>query len=235
MKKQVEERFGQILESNEEIKRIEKPHAVRFFVVQFCIAFFAMLIISTCAMIELVDYYGFGVVWAPSAISAFCILIYMLLSIFYYKNKFYCITNKRVIIRSGVVGADYKSIDLRDVSGVKLKKIWFDVLFKKRCGTIILGSLEDKDIEVSFDEMGSLYRLSGICEAEEVEELLKSLIKEVMPKDKTNSSEWKMIKKEIDNDEVSKEDLSKNNDVIEKKEETIENVDSKKAKKAKNK
>ena len=233
MKKQVEERFGQILETNEEIKTIEKPHTVRFFVVQFCIAFFAMLIISTCAMIELVDYYGFAVVWAPCVISALCILIYMLLAMGYYKNKFYCITNKRVIIRSGVVGADYKSIDLKDVSGVKLKKIWFDVLFKRNTGTIILGSLDDKDIELSFDEMGALFRFSGVRDVVKIEELLKSLIKDAMPKDKTNSSDWKMIKKEVVQESVKEnieEDSANEVDTNE-----TQNNDDKKSTKSKKK
>ncbi|MBP3631291.1 MAG: PH domain-containing protein [Clostridia bacterium] len=197
MKKQIEERFNELLDKNEEIQKIEKPNTRRFFIIQFLIALFTMFIISACAMIELVEYYGFGVVWAPCAISAFCILIYMLLSYSYYKNSFYCITNKRILIRYGIIGVDYKEIDLKEVSVAKVKRIWYDVWFKSKTGTIILGSLEDKDIELSFDEMGALYRLSGVNNVEEIYELIQKTMKEVMPKDKTNSSDWKMFKKEL--------------------------------------
>ena len=37
----------------------------------------------------------------------------ILFSIIFYKNVYYAYTNKRVIIRSGIFGVDYKSINLR--------------------------------------------------------------------------------------------------------------------------
>ena len=132
MKKEIEERFKELIDSDEKIEKIEKPNACRFFVLQFLISFFAMLIISVCGMIEIVEYYGFKVIWAPCAISAFCILVYMLFALGYYKNIYYCITNKRVIIRSGIIGADYKAVNFKEVSKISVKKIWYDKLFKKK-------------------------------------------------------------------------------------------------------
>lgn len=195
MKKEIEERFKELIDSDETIEKIEKPNACRFFVLQFLISFFAMLIISVCGMIEIVEYYGFKVIWAPCAISAFCILVYMLFALGYYKNIYYCITNKRVIIRSGIVGADYKAVNFKEVSKISVKKIWYDKLFKKKgTATIILGSLDDKSIEDSFDEMGALYRLCGLTFAHDVESLLKQLHEKANPKEETATSSWKTVK-----------------------------------------
>lgn len=195
MKKQIEERFKEVLDSGEEIVKIEKPGACRFFVIQFLIIAFAMLIISTGAILEMVEYYGVGAVWWALAVSVFCILVYMLFAFCYYKNTFYCVTNKRVIIRSGIAGVDYKEINLEKVSNITVKRIWFDKLFKRTSGTIIFGGLEDKDIDENFDEVGALYRLSGLINVREVESQIKEIKDKLMPNEETSASAWKKVNK----------------------------------------
>lgn len=195
MKNKIEERVKGLLEKGEEIERIEKPAKGRFFTIQTLIVLSFTLTISVCAMIELVDYYGFGVIWAPLAVSAFCILIYMLFATLYYKNIFYCITNKRLIIRSGIVGADYKAVEFKDVSKVEVKRIWFDKWFKRNSGTIILGSLEDGDIEQNFDEVCALFRLSGVSNVKELESFIIEKVESNKPQEEAKESSWKSVKK----------------------------------------
>ncbi len=46
-----------------------------------------------------------------------------------YKNIDYALTNRRIIIRSGLIGVDYKSINYKEVKTVKLDVTWIDRLF----------------------------------------------------------------------------------------------------------
>lgn len=47
-----------------------------------------------------------------------------------YNNIDYALTNRRIIIRSGLIGVDYKSINYKEVKEVKLDVKWIDKLFK---------------------------------------------------------------------------------------------------------
>ena len=116
MNRKVEESFKQILDSNESVERLLRPNAKRFFVMQSLISVFAMLIIAGCASLEVVEYYGFQSLWAVGILAVICIGVYMLFAGLYYKNKYYCITNKRIIIRSGMLGADYKALNIEELN-----------------------------------------------------------------------------------------------------------------------
>ena len=97
MNRKVEESFKQILDSNESVERLLRPNAKRFFIMQSLISVFAMLIIAGCASLEVVEYYGFQSLWAVGILAVICIGVYMLFAGLYYKNKYYCITNNRII------------------------------------------------------------------------------------------------------------------------------------------
>ncbi len=215
MKEKIQDRIKGLLEKGEEIERIEKPEKLRFFIIQALIILLFSITISTCAMIEIVYYYGFEVIWAPLAVSAFCILVYMLFAMLYYRNIFYCITNKRLIIRSGIVGADYKAVEFKEVSKVEVKRIWFDKWFKRTTGTIILGSLEDTDIEQHFDEVGALFRLSGITNAKEIESLLNEKIESNKPQEEAKTSGWKSVKNTQQNKKSKQTEKATNKEVKE--------------------
>lgn len=47
-----------------------------------------------------------------------------------YKNMFYALTDRRIIVRSGLVGIDYQSVGYKDVQNVNLRVGVFDKLMK---------------------------------------------------------------------------------------------------------
>jgi len=49
-------------------------------------------------------------------------------------------TNKRIIIRTGVFGIDYKGLDLKAIDAVNVYVSFFDKLVKKNTGSLKFGS-----------------------------------------------------------------------------------------------
>ena len=59
----------------------------------------------------------------------------------WYKKTFYCITNKRIIIRTGYIGVDYKSLDFTMLSAITVNVNWIDKIIRKNTGSISFGSM----------------------------------------------------------------------------------------------
>ena len=58
----------------------------------------------------------------------------------YFKNKYYAYTNKRILIRSGVIGIDYRSLEFKSLNATVVKVSILDKLVRKNTGAIFFGS-----------------------------------------------------------------------------------------------
>ena len=58
-----------------------------------------------------------------------------------YKKTFYAYTNKRVIMRTGVIGVDYKSLDIKMIGAIDVYVSFFDKLVHKDTGSLRSGSM----------------------------------------------------------------------------------------------
>ena len=80
----------------------------------------------------------------PILIFGSIILLFMLVSILVniiaYTKRWFCYTNKRIIIRSGVIGVDYKTLDYELIGGISVNVSLLDKLVKPETGTISFAS-----------------------------------------------------------------------------------------------
>ena len=53
----------------------------------------------------------------------------------------YAVTNKRVLIRTGYIGVDYKSLDYSMVGAFTVNVNWIDKLLRKNTGSLSFGSM----------------------------------------------------------------------------------------------
>ena len=53
----------------------------------------------------------------------------------------YAVTNKRVLIRTGYIGVDYKSLDYSMVGALTVNVSWVDKLLRKNTGSLAFGSM----------------------------------------------------------------------------------------------
>lgn len=59
----------------------------------------------------------------------------------YYNKRIYAYTNKRMIIRNGIIGVDYKSLDIDMIGAIDVSVNVLDKILNKNTGNIKFGSM----------------------------------------------------------------------------------------------
>lgn len=150
------EEVKKILSDDEEIKESFKPNKKRFVLVNiiaslifFILIFGGIFTIGILGLLDIIKFTNeagerdtagpimFLVFSAPFfLISLLSILGYAVR----YRRTIYVVTNNRLIIRSGFIGVDYKSIELKYVGLVNVRVDFLDKICGGNTGTITFGS-----------------------------------------------------------------------------------------------
>ncbi len=142
----MENLFEHILDDDEKIIKVFKPHKSKLFISSmllsaasfFFFAFFAIIailfpednLVSSNAIYILI----------PIGIYILILGITAILIAVYYKNIYYAYSNKRIIIRSGIFGIDYKSLDMSMIGAINVSVSLLDKILKKNTGSLSFGS-----------------------------------------------------------------------------------------------
>jgi len=140
-------KFDDILEKGEKIVNGYKPvRSVVFFSRVFTItAFYLFFYIASMLILLLpkdVPDDGGKIV----ALIVLNVLLAIILfgsiwfSALYYKNTFFVYTTKRIIIRTGIFGIDFLSLDLKNIGASDVYVSLIDKMLRKNTGTIKFGS-----------------------------------------------------------------------------------------------
>lgn len=81
---------------------------------------------------------GFGVLILCTFVVIF--LYSVVFTFVSYKKRLYCITNKRIIIRSGFIGVDFSALDIKAINSINVTVNFLDKWVKPNTGTITFGS-----------------------------------------------------------------------------------------------
>ena len=150
------EELKKILTDGEEIREYFKPNKKRFVTINilFSLIFFVLAfgLLLTFGILGATDAIQFRndagekdlvapimlLVWSAPAFIAilFTILGYSVR----YRRSLYVITNQRLIIRSGFIGVDYKSIELKYIGLVNVRVDFLDKLAGGNTGTVTVAS-----------------------------------------------------------------------------------------------
>jgi hypothetical protein len=146
----MEEKFTDIIEKDEKIIKVYKPNKKKFWWGIGIILFFSSIWAAILLVLGLVipeehlvgDNGDSGKI--PMLIIACVWLAFALISLvfvyLYYKNKYYCYTNRRVIIRSGIFGVDYASLEFKSLTATMVQVSLLDKILRTKTGTIKFGS-----------------------------------------------------------------------------------------------
>ena len=104
----------------------------------------------------------------------------------YFKNTYYAYTNKRIIIRTGIFGVDFKSLDLDNIGASDVYVSLLDKLIRKHTGTIKFGSNSSP-----INGTNGNYMFAHIEGPYEVYKEIKNFINEVQNKQKKSKKEQK--------------------------------------------
>lgn len=137
--------FDDVIEADETIQKGFKPNKKKvfasFIIFDVIVAFFFSLTILGM----LLD----GEIPQKEKIIGTCIVAGVVLLIvaltmwfvsLYYKNAYYVYTNKRIIVRTGVFGVDFHSLDIENIGASNVCVSLLDKMVGKNTGSIRFGS-----------------------------------------------------------------------------------------------
>ncbi len=143
--------FNPILDKDEEIIKVYKPNKAKMFFSYFFCGFWLwfwvlfLFVPDSCSVEDTAGNTTTMPWWIPITVAitviAICIFLEILFFALNYKNTFYAYTNKRIVIRKGIFGVDFKSLDMEMIGAVTVNVSLLDKLIGKNTGTIVFGSM----------------------------------------------------------------------------------------------
>ena len=165
MKEIDKELFAHILDKDEFIIKTFRPNKKRYCIVNIIISMILIAIVGFGLISGgIIGYYIMGAddlqVLLPLILSGLAIIVILVIYIVYilitYKKTIYAISNKRLMIRTGFIGVDYKALDMNMIGSFNVKVGLLDRFIKPAAtGTLYFGStsspmmLNSKNIKTS--------------------------------------------------------------------------------------
>lgn len=195
----MEKQFEKILDKDEKIIKVFKPVKSKLYFATFINVFFFSLFSAIALPLSAATEFTFKpdcplphflqviILIATLLILylLFLLFLYFLVWIFariYYKNLYFAYSNKRIIIRTGIFGVDYKSLDMKMIGAINVYVSLVDKIHRKNTGSITFGSTASP---ISPEKGLAGYRFSHIKDPYELYREVKSIIDEY--KEKTNN------------------------------------------------
>lgn len=136
------ELFNPVLDQNEEILKIYRPNKLRaYFNLIIFVVFIAIIFVPIMILSYIQEPESAPTMWVCVGLFAFILVIYLIMMILWCKKTVYAVTTKRIIIRTGYIGVDYKALDFNTIGAVTVNVNWLDKLLRKNTGYISFGSM----------------------------------------------------------------------------------------------
>ena len=142
-----EEKFKDILEKDEKIVKMYKPDKCKFWVRYALLSLACWLCVFGALIGSIPDegkVFNPDLFWLLFIIASSIFVVGMpitaLFGAIYYKNKFYAYTGKRIIIRGGIIGIDYKSLEFKALTATIVNVTLLDKIVGRNTGNIRFGS-----------------------------------------------------------------------------------------------
>ena len=135
--------FSLVLDKDEKIIKTYRPRKSRAWIgsallIIFLTIFFVPLIVM--GFIDKTEGALETAIGGIVALAVFIIIICVAMALWCDKTV-YAVTNKRVLIRTGYIGVDYKSLDYSMVGAFTVNVNWIDKLMRKNTGSVAFGSM----------------------------------------------------------------------------------------------
>ena len=175
--------FEPILDADEKVVKVFKPHKGKMFTSVLLTSFLCWCWILITAIIGMLTDPETGeytpvewwiVLGVCLGIVVFFTAITALFTALAYRNTYYAYTNKRVIIRKGIFGVDYKSLDMSMIGAIDVSVSVIDKIISKNTGSISYGSMASPIA----GQNGVMFRFSHIRAPYETYKEIKTVIDE---------------------------------------------------------
>ena len=166
--------FNQVLLQGEQVIKTFRPHKGRFWLsrLSHLIGLIPFMLFPTIILVLLLNNWGpfalmegetyfpgfslilGGLIGAMVGIPVFFFGIEAVFSIFWYKNRLYCFTNKRVMIQCGVFGRNFRFMDLQWATNSFVQISVLDRMLGKNTGSIKFSSMGNP--MMNMNQMGGM-------------------------------------------------------------------------------
>ena len=204
--------FKDVLKQDEQILKVLKPKQKTFIWAPWLlwgIFFLAVILICVVALIPAREIAP--LVFVVGALLLMFVITIIVLSVAYEKC-FYAITNQRVIIRSGIIGVDYKTMYYTDATAVETNVSLLDKMVGANTGTITMASASRPVYVASKNGWGGSFHLSAVENPYDLAKEIQNYVDEAKQKNKkednSNSKSNSIV------DEIAKLDNLKQNGAI---------------------
>lgn len=145
----MKEMFVDVLEKGEEIQKVFKPNKCKTAWFWILTSFWSLIWILVIPIGFLFEGEGSGAYAGRTFWIAFgicigvivlCTLILIIAGMLWYKNRFFAYTDRRILIRGGIIGIDYKSLEFKSLTATVVNVSLLDKLVRKNTGSIKFGS-----------------------------------------------------------------------------------------------
>ena len=143
----MEEKFQDVLEKGEKIIKIYKPDKVKYWLAFILSAIFCWIWVFFILVGSIPEE---GASFDPNLFQLLLIisfavfvgglLVSILFGAIYYRNRFYAYTDKRIIIRSGIIGIDFKSLEFKTLTATIVSVNVLDKILRRNTGSILFAS-----------------------------------------------------------------------------------------------
>lgn len=141
----MENLFSHVLDEDEKIIKVFKPNKAKLFLSSIVLNFmwsFWFLALGVFSILFPDEGETINKIYVLIPIGIYVVLFacIMLFTALHYKNVYYAYSNKRVIVRSGIFGVDYKSLDMSMIGATDVYVSLLDKIIKKNTGSLTFGS-----------------------------------------------------------------------------------------------
>ena len=170
--------FSKILDDDEKIIKTFKPNRTKFnlsvlTVSSLCLIWFVLIWVFAILFPEEGQVVEKIRVLIPIGLFVFTEIVIIIFANCYFNTLHYAYTNKRLIIRSGIFGIDYRSLDMGMIGAIDVYVSLIDKIVGKDTGAICFGSTASPMIPT---KGGSYYRFSHIVNPYETCKEIKAAI-----------------------------------------------------------
>lgn len=157
--------FDDILDKDEKVIKIFKPNKFKYWLSHILGTFVFSIWIPLITFIGVFaedEPLPFNTIYWGIGIFVVLFLGVIFTQVLHYKKLVYAYTNKRVLIRTGIIGIDYKSLDMKMIGAVDVYTSFLDKIIGKKTGTIKFGSTASP---IQSNNASSSYMFSHINDA----------------------------------------------------------------------
>lgn len=175
--------FEVILDEDERIIKVFKPHKGKLFLSSLLI--FILATFWILAFLIPMNLFPEDITPTGLIILNICVIggwvlalvLTLLLVSLYYGNRFCAYSNKRIIIRTGIFGVDFKSLDMAMIGAVNVYVSPIDKIYNKDTGTITFGSMASPMVSAGGNSVNP-YRFTHITAPYAAYKEIKAVIDE---------------------------------------------------------